>query len=220
MSELVFDSHDPFPLFPLDHHAYADAQIHSEQVDAWLGFETSPVESGLASPSLDQQFWQHLPPRSFQTPYTEIRQILHVLDPKPGSTLIDLGAGYGRMAFVVSRHYPEVRFIGYEAVEARVRESQRVLEQWPVLNAQMVCVDLSRPEFVLPFAENYFVFDFGSRQDVSKTLDDLKQLSARGMLSVVARGRLSRHLIDQEHPWLAQVVPPRHFAQFSIYASA
>ncbi len=222
MSAYVFNSRDPFPLLSDDQITYSGAQLHSEKVDAWYGMETQKVEARIAAlPSTaEHQFWQHLPARSFQTPYTEFRQILHLLDPKPKTSLIDLGAAYGRMAFVIGRHYPGVRFIGFEAVKERVVESQRILDRWAFPNVKMVHADLSTPEFTLPFAENYFVFDFGSKEDVSKTLEDLKKLSKQGAFSVVARGRLSRHLIDQEHPWLSQVVPPRHFEQFSIYKSA
>jgi hypothetical protein len=68
------------------------------------------------------------------------------------------------------------------------------------------------------------VYDYGTRVAVKKTLEDLKRLRREGVsgaegFRVVGRGRLSRDLIEREHPWLSQVHAPRHLGNFSIYQS-
>ncbi len=115
---LIFDPADPYPLVPDASRGYAEAQVHSEQVDRWLGLETEKVERQIQNHVTphDQNLWIGLPAKTLLTPYTEIRRLLEDLRPAPGDVFVDLGAAYGRMGFVLARHFPEVRFIGYEMV--------------------------------------------------------------------------------------------------------
>src|SRR4051812_41139061 len=127
---LIFDPKNPFPLLASGSHTYAEAQLHAEHVDTWLGLRTYEVEASLEKRKGDahQQLWIGLPIVSMLTPYTELREILERLGPKAGESAVDLGAGYGRMAFVLARHYPGTDFLGYEFVTERVKESRRALE--------------------------------------------------------------------------------------------
>lgn len=209
---------DPYPKLVEGAHTYIEEQEYSARVDAWLGLETERIEKELTQPQ-DGQFWIGLPVQAMLTPYTEIRAILEHLNPASHSTLIDLGAGYGRMGFVIGCHYPQVKFIGYEIIEARVRESLRCLAPLAYPLIEMHQADLSASGFKLPAADFYFIYDFGSRQTISKTLEDLKIVARSRPIKVVARGGLSRNLIDREHPWLSQVHPPRHFHHYSIYTT-
>src|SRR5437868_15417342 len=45
--DLQLNSADPFPLLDEDSHSYPQAQAHSVQVDAWLGFQTEEIEQAL-----------------------------------------------------------------------------------------------------------------------------------------------------------------------------
>ncbi len=102
-----FDPADPYPLLGAGAR-YEEERSHSEQVDAWLGLRTHHVEAGLAAQREDQQLWIGLPMKSMLTPYSEMRAMLERLQPPDGSTVVDLGAGYGRMGFVMGRHWPRV----------------------------------------------------------------------------------------------------------------
>jgi precorrin-6B methylase 2 len=145
--------------------------------------------------------------------------MLSLLSPAVGSTVVDLGAGYGRMGFVLSRHYPDVSFVGYEIVEERVSEAKRCLEHHGCQNSEMLCEDLSAKEFQPTSADFYFIYDYGSRIAISKTLNDLRTIARSHPIVVVGRGRLSRDLIEQENPWLSGVNAPEHHGNFSIYRS-
>src|SRR5262245_35223479 len=95
---LNFDSRDPFPLIPIEKTSYREAQRHAEAVDQWLGLKTREIEEQLkANTQSTHQMWIGLPVKSLLTPYTEFRQILARLDLKENSTIVDFGAGYGRM---------------------------------------------------------------------------------------------------------------------------
>src|SRR4051812_31966969 len=110
--EFSFDPTDPFPLLPQGFITYRQAQLHSESVDRWLGIQTQTIENAIQaryskqSDGWTRQFWIGLPVQALLTPYTEIREILERLSPKPGEKIIDLGAGYGRVGFVLFRHFP------------------------------------------------------------------------------------------------------------------
>ncbi|HVK61202.1 MAG TPA: class I SAM-dependent methyltransferase [Bdellovibrionales bacterium] len=214
---LRFDPNDPFPLVDV---SYADAKEHASKVDAGIGLKIEEAEEAARERlrSVEgQQLWLKLPIQTMLTPYVEIRQILHEIRVKPGQHVIDLGAGYGRMGFVIARHHPEVSFTGYEYVRERVEEGARHL---PGGDIRLVEADLSKAEFVPADADVYFIYDYGTHDAIRKTLDDLRDIAVRHKIIVVGRGRASRDLIERQCPWLSQVFSPRHFQNFSIYRSA
>lgn len=222
---IAFDSNDPFPLLPKGAYALADAQVHAAQVDDWLGLRTQVTESGIlekrgasgSGADSDTQFWIGLPVQTLLTPYVELREILERLDPGPGETIVDLGAGYGRLGFVMARHRPDARFVGYEAVAERVIEGQQGLDYWKAGNARLIVADLADPGFEPASAEFYFLYDFGSRDAIAKCLADLRRIAARRPIVVVGRGRSSRDAIERDCPWLSQVAEPEHLGNYSIY---
>lgn len=226
---LVFDPNHPYPRIPEGAYdlrpSLKEAQTHSEQVDTWLGLQTQSIETRLrdqatGASASNQELWIGLPVQSLLTPYTEIREILELLAPAPGTHVVDLGAGYGRMGFVMGRHFPEVTFTGYEFVAERVEEANRCLVPWNYSQVRILPADLSDPGFQPAPADFYFLYDFGSRAAVEKTLEDLKSIARTRSITVVGRGRRSRDAIERRHPWLSGVVAPQHHGTFSIYRSA
>lgn len=222
---IPFDPERPFPLLDPQSHTYQDAQAHSAQVDHHLGFQFEPIEENLLHSKDYQkkdeivQAWQGLPVQAMQTPYTEIRYLLSRLPLQERQTVIDLGCGYGRMAHVIGKHYPEVNFIGYELVYERVMEGQRILSQHPYTQVQLQTCDLSEPAFAPAIADYYFIFDFGSKSAIEKTLGDLQQIARQKPITVIARGRGIRHQIYQNHPWLCQMQTPEVYDHFTIFRS-
>ena len=104
--------------------------------------------------------------------------------------------------------------MGPELVPERVREAIRCGARG------MVCLDLASPDFVLPEAEAYFIYDFGTSAAIERTLAELRGIAARRRITVVGRGRLSRDCIERGHPWLSQVEAPVHRPHYSIYRTA
>lgn len=216
---IPFDPADPFPFFPLDTYSYDDAKAHAIQCDRWLGLDIDKVETELQkrAPVPGVENWAWLSPQSFMTPYIELRSLLEDLKPAPGQTVVDLGCAYARMAFVMQRHFPGVRFTGYELEGARVDEVLRKLAPSKVL--QVEAQDLTAQDFELPRAEFYFIYDFGSQPAIAEILGRLRILAQGAPLTVIARGRGVRQQIHGQHPWLCEVQNPRHFQQLSIYRS-
>lgn len=224
MAVLQINPTDPYPLS--SEMTDFEAMEYSAAIDQWLGFDIESVEkkihSRLGNSRLGdaQEYWVGLNIQSLLTPYTEIRRILVQLGLKPGDRLIDLGAGYSRIGFVMGHYYPESSFIGYEAVPERVEETLRCLNRVHFPNVRAELADLSDPSFKPEPADFFFIYDYGTRPAVEKTLEDLKEIARSRKITVVGRGRLSRDAIERHHPWLSQVQRPQHFKNYSLYFSA
>jgi hypothetical protein len=84
----------------------------------------------------------------------------------------------------------------------------------------MIQADLNSPDFAPAPADIYFMYDFGSRDAIEKTLHDLREIAKTRPITVVGRGRSSRDAIELRHPWLSQVTQPLHTKNYSVYRSA
>jgi hypothetical protein len=222
-------------LFTASVASYEGAREHSEMVDQILGFKVPDIERGLLEraqtrdpngshktwgQSIHQgnQTWVGLSHQTLQTPYSELRQMCELLSPTEGSTLVDLGAGYGRLGLVLNVLYPKAHFIGYEYVPERVHEGKRVLLENNCTQSSLHVQDLTAPEFELPQAKYYFLYDYGTVTHIRKTLAQLELMALKKPFKVIARGKGTRSLIQYEHPWLCDVYPPIHEEHFSIFS--
>jgi hypothetical protein len=213
-----FDPQDPFPLLNGGMVPYAEEKAHSERVDAWLGLKIPEAEARIPPGQDEQERWERKGPAVFLTPYSEIRKILGELAPGPGDTVVDLGAGYGRMGFVLHAHFPGVKFLGYELVAERVAEGRRVLRERGCANAELIQRDLWAEGPAA--AAYYFLYDYGARAAIEKTLGDLRAIAQGRPLTLVGRGRAVRDAVERGHPWLGAVVAPTHRPNYSIYRSS
>jgi predicted RNA methylase len=168
-----------------------------------LGFCLKDVEDKIfQSEHSQKEVWRGLDPQSFQTPYAEFEEMFDLFPAEQGPlTWVDLGAGYGRLALCLHQLRPQDQFYGYELVQERVTEANRVLALQGS-RFQLVQKDLSDPQFVIPEADIYFIYDFGSRRDVEVVLEKLKTIAQRKSICVIARGRGVTNWIYQSHQWL------------------
>lgn len=210
-------------------------EVHSRLVDDLLGFEILRIEMELLEearelyPQGNLQTWGHslhegnqtwvgLDHQVLQTPYDELLEMASLLNPLDEEFWIDLGAGYGRLGLMLNFLYPHVRFEGYEYVSDRVREGQRILEKYQCSKARLLEQDLQAPEFSLPDANVYFVYDYGKVSHIRHTLKQIEEKALSLKFKLIARGRGTRSLIEHEHPWLT-VNPVIHRETFSIYGN-
>lgn len=109
---------------------------------------------------------------------------------------------------------PDVQFVGFEFVSERVLEGQRVLSERGCLHAKLLQRDLTHPDFILPEAQAYFIYDYGTVPHIRATLKQIEKIADSKKVTLVARGKGTRSLIDHEFPWLML----EHQAEnFSIY---
>lgn len=205
---------------------YASAKLQSQKLDQMFGYNCEAIENHLlqihqneALADQNRQYWYGLELQSLQTPYSEIMAMVQVLNPQPGELWLDLGAAYGRLGLVLGLVRPEVQFKGYESVPQRVAEGQRIFESWKISPESLSCVDLAAENFQLPSADLYFVYDFGSRNDIYVVLEKLRQIAQSRSVRVVARGRGLRNWLYMDFPWLSQIYTPEDFGNWSIFRS-
>lgn len=202
-------------LFPFSQASYAEQQEQSRLIDLELGLRTDEVERSIAGhDDRETRYWIGLPTTALLTPYSEIRLMLSRLP--EARKVVDLGAGYGRMGFVIAHHFPHIEFLGVEVVSERVREGAAALKRFGA-RGQLIEGDLTA--MPLPEADTYFLYDYGSQIAIEKTLNDLKERALTHAVTVVGRGGATRSTIEKKHLWLSGVVKPEHFANFSIYRS-
>jgi hypothetical protein len=123
------------------------------------------------------------------------------------------------MGFVMGFIYPQVKFTGFEIVQERVTEGERVLQQWNIQNAQLICADIASMAFTLPMADVFFIYDFGTQKDIEQCMESLKTIAKQKKITVIARGRGIRNWIYQSHPWLFTAQDPINFENWSLFRS-
>ena len=214
---------------------YEEARNHSEKLDKYLEFRIAAIENELLQraqmkyplgthktwgPAIHQgqQTWVGLSHQTLQTPYAELKKMCELLQLMPGELVIDLGAGYGRLGLVLKWFYPEIKFCGFELVNERVNEGNRIYALNDCLNAQLIQKNLTSEDFVLPEADVYLIYDYGEISHIRKTLQQIEKIADHKRLEVIGRGQGTRSLIENEHPWLSQVYPVIQHENFSIYS--
>jgi len=219
---LKFDPENLFPVLESNFSFDLAARDHSKKVDAFLGLDVESIEQLLRESKIlcDRETWKHSDPQVFLTPYVELRFILELLKPRAFETIVDIGAAYCRMAFVIEKHFPDVLFRGYEFVSARVAEAQRLFVLNNFRRSKVECRDVNHVEFKLLPEEYYFIYDFGSRTEISSFLTRMQNLHGTGKsFTLIARGNRVRDCVEGEHrKWLHKSVQLPRNCEFAIYA--
>lgn len=209
---------------------------HSIMVDKILGFRQKYIEEMMVAeargfepegshetwgPSLHNgiQTWVGLDLQTLQTPYSECLRILQLLKIRPYQHIIDLGAAYGRMGIVLGGLYIKNSFTGYEYVKSRVDEGNRVYKELGFSRCSLVQQDLFEPSFELPEADVYFIYDYGQVEHIDHTLRQIEAIAHKRPVKVVVRGKFTRRIIADKHPWLETKYEGKLEEQFSIYSA-
>lgn len=207
---------------------------HAQMVDHILGLRVKYVEEMLVAeaqgfdpegsheswgPALHQgvQTWVGLEHQTLQTPYAEIYRILQLLKLRPYQQVVDLGAAYGRMGIVIGGLYLKNTFLGYEYVSARVDEGNRLYQELGMARSSLIAQDLFASDFRLPDADIYFIYDYGQVEHIDHTLNQLKLQSQKRPCKVVVRGKYTKQIIADRHPWMDLAYEGRLEEFFSIY---
>lgn len=200
---------------------YVHAKLQSVEIDECLEFQIYEVESRLREREEREgkvfQSWSKLHPQAFQTPYSELIELVKRLNPPElKKTWVDLGAGYGRLGFVVEAFAPLSAHIGYENAPERVLETKRVYSLWNLKRCEIIQQDLMKTDFQPISADFYFIYDYGDAPSIRKTIEDLRQIASERPIQIIARGLGIQNEIDRNAPWLC-VIPPIRLPHSSIY---
>lgn len=209
---------------------------HANYIDRILGFRLKYIEEMLIAeargfepdgshetwgPALHQgvQTWVGLDLQTLQTPYSECLRILQLLKIRPYQHVVDLGAAYGRMGIVIGGLYIKNTFTGYEYVKARVEEGNRIFRELGMANSKLLTQDLFAKNFELPLADVYFIYDYGQVEHIDHTLKQIQEVSRKRPVKVVVRGKFTKRIIADRHPWLELLYEGKLEELFSIYSA-
>lgn len=201
---------------------YHELQVRSSLIDTLLGFNIENIEEELIHNAQinypkgnyktwgksiynGSEAWIGLSSEQLQTTYYEFFDVINRINVSEEETFCDLGAGYGRLGFLLRLLERNNAFLGVELVEQRVNEAKRLIDLYGYKDIRMVCSDLK--EFPIPFYDNYFIYDFGVISQMNYVLEKLAVLSYKNKFRIIARGRGIRTLIENKHPWLAAIEP-------------
>lgn len=210
---------------------------HSGYIDTILGLRLKYIEEMLIAeargfdpegsheswgPDMHQgvQTWVGLDLATLQTPYSEILRILQLIKIKPYQHIIDLGAAYGRMGIVIGGLFIKNIFTGYEYVKGRVDEGNRVYKELGFNRCSLYAQDLFHEDFNLPEADVYFIYDYGQVEHIDHTLKQIQNVARKRPLKVIARGKFTKQIIAQYHPWLSLNYEGRLEEFFTIYSAS
>lgn len=209
---------------------------HSQMIDQILGYRLKYIEEMLIAeaagfeldgpyekwgPAVHKgvQTWLGLDLQTLQTPYSECLRILQLLKIRPYQHIIDLGAAYGRMGIIIGGLYIKNSFTGYEYVKNRVEEGNRIYKELGFNRCELVEQNLFDPQFSLPEADVYFIYDYGQIEHIDHTLNQLKKVSQKRPLKIVVRGKFTKKIITEGHSWLELKYEGKLEELFSIYTA-
>ncbi len=212
-----------------------DERQHSKEIDKMLGFKIPKVEQKLLKKyrafykSADDsnkkahyqgtQTWIGLHPQVLQTPYNQISHFLSYFKKYNPKTVVDLGAGYGRVGIVMNAILPDATFIGHEILEIRLKEANRIFDIYGLDQCEMRCQNILEDSFDLPSADVYFIYDFSNIDDLMVILKRLSEKLKHDQFFIVAKGEGIRSLIQLKFPefWTSHGVV--HQKEWSLYSS-
>jgi hypothetical protein len=209
-----------------------DPFIHSQRIDQQLGLNTQRVEAELRQkfsayncsdsslkPYPAGEAWIGLGSDVLQTPYQEIFEALDYLKIHPPKHLVDLGAGYARLYYPLKALYPSCQFTGHEFVKERVNEGKRALEANAQNSEVLKKVDVLDPNYLLPKADCYFIYDFEKPKDISSILNLFVEKFEKDDFFLIVKGKATRSMIHNRYPILFRPYGAIHFENISIYSS-
>jgi hypothetical protein len=203
---------------------YHEAKLQAQKIDKLLKYDCLKIENNLrlnknTISAEEKELWLGLDLQSLQTPYSEIFQMIQIIKPAENQKWIDLGAAYGRIGLVLGLLNPNIQFIGYEYIQERTDEANRIYQLWKIQQAQIITADISSSEFILENADVYFIYDFGSQKDIYIILEKLRVIAQTQPIQLIARGRGIKNWILYDFPWLHLVKPPQYFENWTLFQS-
>lgn len=204
----------------LDHlDAHDLSWYHQSQIDSLIdlasGIQTKEISEKIQKESRrefndrhqGEETYSFAGPGLLLTPYTEILNLFKAAGLKRGQSVVDLGAGFGRVGLALATQYPDVTVTGYEIVKERIEEGARVAKEWGLdSRVHLLEQNLADPDFKPQAADYYFAFNPVSGSTFDKILEDLRVvgLKSKKRFRLIVFGPSPFFKTDAQ-PWLKQL---------------
>ena len=156
-----------------------------------------------------------------QSTYSTVLLALRYLRIPMGARFVDLGAGFGRVGFIVGLMRPDVLFTGYEIVAERVQNVNAALKNFDLeKNVKFHTQDLGSTDFLIPEADVYYMFDPFTDKTYSHVLTQLSSVATKKKINIITSGK-ARHVmqeLSQRGRWSApQIFETGNFCLFRSF---
>lgn len=208
---------------------------HSKLLDKKFGYRINKVENKLSQKYREYDLnerpdqkkkhfpgceaWIGLDPGALQTPYSEIYRAFSFLKDQKVERIVDIGAGYGRVAFVMNAIFKDCEFIGYEIVKKRQVEGQRVFDHMLFDKSSLVNENVLTGEFELPEADVYFIYDFSESGDLDMILKHLDKMRERREFFLIAKGTRLASLMATKYTSYKKELEIKSQTDLTVYSS-
>ena len=136
-----------------------------------------------------------------QSSYATTLNTIRYLNPSSGTRFVDLGSGYGRVGLVLGLLRSDVQFTGYEFVEDRVQIANDSATHFGLdQHVHFYTQDLSSPDFRIPEAEFYYIFDSFTDETYKHVLEQLVNIGKNLKIKVITKGNARLWL--QNSAWI------------------
>ncbi|HSK76359.1 MAG TPA: class I SAM-dependent methyltransferase [Thermoanaerobaculia bacterium] len=170
--------------------------IDDDDLDARIGLSPSAAEPRETLGDLLVTYGQHRLYRA-DLPYAVLRDLFRLLDLPAGATLLDLGSGYGRVAFY-GYLLLGARVCGIELVRERVAEARRAQQRLGLSELDFRCGDAATADW--PETSHYCVLNAFIPSVLPRVVDRLEEIARRRRI-VIASVSTSNLAFDRL-PWL------------------
>lgn len=195
----------------------SDDPIDDEALDARIGLSPSAAEPRETLGDLLVTYGQHRLYRA-DIPYSNLRDLFRLLDLPAGATLLDLGSGYGRVAFY-GHLLLGARVCGIELVRERVAEARRAQQRLGLSELDFRCGDAATADW--PETSHYCVLNAFIPSVLPRVAERLEEI-ARHRRIVIASVATSNLTFDRL-PWLEKIASTPtalgHAMGFQVFAS-
>jgi hypothetical protein len=166
------------------------------------------------------QPWIGLHQQVLQTPYQNFLNLFEFLEKKYAiSTIVDVGAAYGRAAFVKSSVFEDATFIGYEIVKKRAEYANKLLKEYNIYNSTIIDENVFESELI--DADLYILYDFSNESDIHHLLEILAIKAQNGLEFLIGvAGQSTPKILELYFTDFSPIGVPIKPGEFSVYSTS
>jgi Methyltransferase domain len=190
----------------------SDDSTDDEHLDSILGLNRMRVESRLSLGGLLVTCGQHRL-QAADLSYTVVRDIYQSLDLNsgPGTTLADLGCGYGRIGFFGAILWGQP-YHGIELVPQRIAEAHRVQRKLGLGSLRFEVGNVLTGSW--PECNHYLLLNSVLPCYLPQIIGRFRQIAAKRNIMIVSLSTSNGHFRSQ--PWLSEVIPSNPSAALPV----
>lgn len=138
--------------------------------------------------SYEEPTWLGLSANALNTPYEMFQTIPAALKLKAGTTVVDMGSGFGRFGVLIGLLHPELNFIGYEFHPHRLQAGEELARRHNWNNVHFYQADFAAKDFRPAPADVYFTYWSAKSEKIMRSLfEKLLDVARVRKIKVVCR---------------------------------